>query len=225
MSTLSGDQIQQMLMTMQQQMASMQALQSENQTLRDQNQALQTAPSGQSSHERAAKRDSPKRPTIQDDMDDSDWAIFEDSWRRYKRITRLETEEETIMELRTACSNEVNKLLFEFIGKATLDSTTMTEEILLGHIRSVAVKGVHKEVHRMNLGKITQSVGESITHYVARLKAQSLLCEFQITCSCNLSPSFAEEMVAQQLIAGLRNQDHQAKILGEATTLTTLQRK
>ena len=144
-----------MLMTMQQQMASMQALQSENQALRDQNDVLQAAPAGQSRNGGAAKRASPKRPTIQNDMDDSDWAIFEDSWRRYKIMTRLESEGD-IMELRMACSNEVNKLLFEFVGTATLDSTKMTEDILLGHIRSVAVKGVQREVHIMNFGKITQ---------------------------------------------------------------------
>ena len=206
MTTISGEQVQQILMTMQQQMALMQVLQSENEALRDQNAVLQAAPAGQSRNGGAAKRDSPKRPTIQNDMDDSDWAIFKASWRRYKIMTRLESEGDIIMELQMACSNEVNKLLFEFVGKATLDSTPMMEDILLGHIRSVAVKGVHREVHIMNFAKITQSVGESITHYVALLKAQSLLCEFQVTCSCNLTPSFAEEMVSQQLTAGLRNQ-------------------
>ena len=69
-------------------------------------------------------------------------------------MTNLTTTEEIRLELRAACSNEVNKLLFEFIGAATLD--VCTEENLLGHIRAVAVKGTHKEVHRLSFSKLIQ---------------------------------------------------------------------
>ena len=126
-------------------------------------------------------------------------------------------------ELRTACSAEVNKLLFEFVGATALNECTEAE--LLGHIKSVAVKTVHKEVHQMAFNKMSQNQGESITNYVARLKAKAFLCQFEIRCPtcdpprCN---SYAEEMVAQRLVAGLNNPDHQRKILSEATTLTTL---
>ena len=215
---LTSEQVSEMLKTMNAQMQAMNFLRTENQELQRENQTLQQ---GQST----VKREPPKRPTIETNSDDSDWSLFLDSWQRYKKITKLESREDTILELRSACSHDVNKLLFEFIGAATLNDDTLNEETLLRHIRSVAIKGVHKEVHRMNFSKITQSSGEAITHYIARLNAKASLCDFNVDCHCQARVSFAEEMVAQQLVAGLRNQDHQAKILGEATSLTSLSRK
>ena len=47
------------------------------------------------------------------------------------------------MELRAACSQDVIRLLFGYVG------VTATEEELLTHIKSVAVKGTHKEIHCM----------------------------------------------------------------------------
>ena len=138
-------------------------------------------------------------------------------------MTGITQVDEIRMELRAACSSDVNRLLFEFVGATELDAAD--ESALMGHIKSVAVKGLHKEVHRMNFGKIRQSDGESITHYVARLKSQASLCNFFVKCGCNLNASFAEEMISQQLVIGLRNQEHQAKVLSEVTTLATLDQK
>ena len=50
------------------------------------------------------------------------------------------------LELRASCSNEVNRLLFEYVGSVVLDNST--EEQLLQHIKTVAAKTAHKEVHR-----------------------------------------------------------------------------
>jgi hypothetical protein len=143
----------------------------------------------------------------------------------YKQIPKLRETQEIVLELRATCSQEVNKLLFEYVGAATLNSPALEEEDLLSHIKSVAVKEIHREVHRINFGKHTQSSGESITHFAARLKAQASLCQFNVSCSCQLKVSFAEEMVSQQLVAGLHNKDHQARLLGEANQLDTLKKK
>ena len=165
----------------------------------------------------------PDRPLIEAYINDSDWALFEDGWKCYKVMAGLNGREWIRMELRAACSTDVNKLLFEFVGPEKLDAAS--EEDLLVHIKSIAVKGVHKENYRMKFGKMKQSNGESVTHYVTGLKAQTALCEFKVNCDCHQQVSFAEEMVAQQLVAGLRDQDHQAKILAEASTLATLELK
>jgi hypothetical protein len=85
----------------------------------------------------------------------------------------------------------------------------------------------------MNFGKLIQSEGESITHFVARLRSQAALCEFSVTASVpcddevayNVRVSFSDEMISQQLIAGLFNHDHQSKILSEAASLQTLREK
>jgi hypothetical protein len=207
--------------TMQEQMKQMTVMQVENRELHARNKELEA----KSNQPETIKRSPPKRPTIEANMDDADWSLFLDTWERYTKMTKLTTREVIILELRAACSNDVNKLLFEFVGAETLNSDTLTTDGLIGHIKSVAVKGVHKEVHRMNFGKMSQSTGESITHFVARLRSQSLLCEFSVNCPCNTKVSFAEEMVSQRLVAGLRNQEHQSRVLGEAVTLPKLQQK
>lgn len=209
-------QVQTMLELMQQQMEQVMKLQADNSTLR----------AGSGTTPTNKKTRTPDRPTIDANIDEREWELFKDSWRRYKAMTSLTTPDNIRMELRAACSKDVNRLLFEFVGATTLDTTT--EDDLLTHIRSVAVKGTHKEVHRMNFTKLTQMEGETITHFVARLKSQAALCQFNIACADHNPPiqiSFADEMVTQQLIAGLGNQQHQSRVLAEAGTLTTLAAK
>ena len=171
----------------------------------------------------AGKTKTPDRPTVNANIDEREWELFKDTWNRYKTMTGI-TDVSTIrMELRACCSPDVNKLLFEFVGAEALD--TATEANLLTHIRRVAVKDTHKEVHRINFSKLTQSEGETITQFVARLKSQASLCQFKIVCNDHEPPatiSYADEMIIQQLITGLRNQQHQSKVLAEAASLPTL---
>ena len=140
--------------------------------------------------------------------------------------TKISDPVEIRNELRSTCSPVINKLLFDFVGASTLNSCT--EQQLLAHIKSVAVKGVHKEVHHQKFHSLHQLPGEPVTQYLARLRAQAALCEFRVTCTngtCVAPVSYAEDMIAGQLIAGLANVEHQGTILAEASTLTTLQAK
>ena len=199
------------LKTMQAQMETMQNLQRENQRL---HQTIRTTQEGAAQHSTSTKRKPPNRPSIEVSMEEADWAIFIDSWSRYKLMTNLSDPVDIKLELRAACSLEVNKLLLEFVGATTLNSTALDEDELIAHIRSVAVKIVHKEVHRINFGRLSQSSGEKVTHFVARLKAQAALCGFNVNCQCQRQVPYTEDMVAQQLVADLGNKDHQGKILG-----------
>ena len=112
-------------------------------------------------------------------------------------------------ELRSACSNQVNKLLFEYIGATKL--IACSEDELLSYIKSVAVKVTHKAVHRVEFDKMIQNDGEAITRYVSRLKAKASLCKFEINCNCTppIIVSYAEERVSERLLAGLQNKAHQ----------------
>ena len=65
-------------------------------------------------------------------------------------------------------ATDVNKLLFQFFGPVILD--TATKDQLLYHFKKISVKGLHKEVHRVNFCKVKQD-GENVTHFVARLNA------------------------------------------------------
>ena len=122
---------------------------------------------------------------------------------------------------------EINRLLFELIGPKALN--TAMEEHLLQQVRLVAVKGLHKEVHRQNFYSMRQKEGESITHFLARLRAQAKFCEFTVSCpnkvNCGRQVNYSGDMVAGQMIAGLVNMEHQNRVLAEAATLTTLEQK
>ena len=169
----------------------------------------------------------PKRPSIEYQMEDLEWQIFEDAWKRYKSLAILEDEEEICLELRECCSSEVNKMLYEFKGATVLNDPRLDEGSLLEYIKSVAVKTQHVEIHRKHFHSKVQDQSEPISKFVGRLKAQAALCNFTAKCSScsNGKVSYTEEMISQRLIAGLANQEHQAKILSEAEELATLEMK
>ena len=170
------------------------------------------------------------RPTINVNLDDREWAIFEDKWHRYKLMIGVSSDrandaEKIRMELRESCSSDVNKMLFEFVGPDVLN--TCTEAALLAHIKKISVKQTHPEVHQASFNSMTQEQGESATQWVARLKSKAFLCQFEVPCGCDppRTVSYADQMVSQRLVAGLANMDHKRKLLSEASTLTTLDAK
>ena len=167
----------------------------------------------------------PTRPKIEGGMDEIDWNILLDDWGRYKRRSELIDEEQICLELRDSCSNDVNKLLYQFIGGDDLNESGLTEIKLLEYIRNVAVKVDHKEVHRLNFSRLKQTDGELASQYVGRLKVKGSLCDFSVNCSCGRGVSYAADMVSQQLVSGLANPEHQAKVIAQAKTLTTLEKK
>ena len=87
---------------------------------------------------------------------------------------------------------------------------------------------MYKEVHCQKFHNLHQAEGESITHYLVRLRAQASICEIQTPCpnsTCGSQVSYAEDMISGQMIAGLVNVDHQRKVLMEAASLKDLQAK
>lgn len=225
----SAEQMQQMLDLLNQQMQTMKDLQAENTRLRgdEANGNTNNGNTGVTEQTRW-KSKKPDRPVVNTSIDDRDWAIFIDMWSRYKRMCNLSEASIDIirLELRACCSAEVNKLLFEYVGAAVLDGCT--EDQLLGHMKEVAVKTVHKEVHRLAFHSLSQDQGESVTQFVARLKSKAFLCQFEIDCTCCTPPvkqNYAEEEVSQRLVTGLCNQEHQRKVLDGAAVLTTLEEK
>ena len=208
-----------MLEFMEQQMTQLHTLHIENIQLRNN---VDNAPAPPT----RTKTKSPDRPIINPDTDEQEWELFKDSWERYKTMAAITDQNMLRLELRAACSQDVNRLLFEYIGGETLNAATENE--LLDYIKSVAVKGTHKEVHRMKFFRLSQMDGETITQFIARLRSHAILCQFKIACEDHDEPnfvSFAEEMITQQLVSGLRNQQHQSRILSEAASLPTLNEK
>ena len=169
----------------------------------------------------------PERPSIGLDTTEAEWALFIDSWTRYKSMCGLADPAVIRNELRTTCTADANRLLFELVGPEILKSAT--EEFLLEKIKLVTVKGLHKEVQRQIFHSMVQKEGELITHFFARLRGQAKFCDFRVKCpnepSCRQQVNYSDDMVAGQLISGLANPEHQNKVLSEAATLTTLELK
>ena len=202
---------------------------SQIEVLRDENTQLRNRePTTRSRSPDSVKPNLPKvdRPAIESNLSERDWALFMDSWERYKHMTRVREGADTIMELRACCSHEVNQFLFEYIGPSKLKEAT-TEVTMLEHIKSVVVKEVHEEVHRMSFFRLQQGDNEPIQRYVARLKAQAAQCKFTVAnpLAQETPISYAEEMIPHQLISGLQNTEFQTRILSEAATLKTLKSK
>ena len=177
-------------------------------------------------HPRRSFRPKPNRPSIDAETDELNWIIFQDNWKRYKMMADLEEEKEICLELRETCSSEVNRLLYQYKGADALNANDLKEKDLLEFIKIVAVKSIHKEVHRWHYGQITQMDAEPAAQYVGRLKSRASLCGYTVECgNCSKQVSYAEEMVSQRLVAGLTNSEHQSRILNEAETLPDLKDK
>ena len=145
-------QMQDMLDLMKRQMDSIATLQAENERLREENETTNmeaTGNTGGANNANKYKAKEPECPMINANIDDQEWALFIDSWARYKKMCNLSDDDldNIRLELRECCSPDVNKFLFEYIGPSKLN--VCTENELLSYIKSVAVKVVHKEVHRM----------------------------------------------------------------------------
>ena len=105
-------------------------------------QATSTGGTGGSS----SKSVKPVLPSIDIETTEGEWAVFEDQWARFKRMATLTSIDEIRDNLRQCCAAQLNKRLFDVKGAATLDAAT--EVNLMKWIKEIAVKGVHKEVHR-----------------------------------------------------------------------------
>ena len=89
-------------------------------------------------------------------LDDREWALFEDAWSHYKVMLNVNDHEtRKTIELCAACSEEVNKLLFEYIVPEALK--TCSEIKLLKHVKGFAVNSIYKELQKMAFNKMCQN--------------------------------------------------------------------
>ena len=117
--------------------------------------------------------------------------------------------------------------LFDFIGSSTID--TPSEDDLLASIKRLAVKGKNVAVHRQEFYGMQQAPGQSVQHFVAKLKAKAEQCHFQLKCSSSQCRhevnSYATAMVADQLTVGLTDKDIQGEVLAKHSQLKTFEEK
>ena len=106
----------------------------------------------------------PERPQIDLGSSETQWAFFSDEWELYKRRASLKPEHLTD-ELRACCSLELRKTLFDLLGSSL---KSLDEKALLEKIRSVAVIGKNKAVHRKEFYEIHQAPDEPVNRFVAK---------------------------------------------------------
>ena len=164
----------------------------------------------------------PDRPEVSLDITESQYAFFKEEWRIYKTRCGLQPEEITL-ELRAACTTELRRSLFDFIGIDALNSAT--EDNLLDHIEKVAVKAKNTAVHRQEFYSMSQAPDETILSFVSRLRSKASHCCFATECTCKAAVSYAVEMITDQMIVGLSDSDCQAEILAKGDTLKTFDNK
>ena len=148
----------------------------------------------------------PVRPSVDENTTEGEWAVFEDNWLRFKRMANLTDVVDIRDNLRQCCSTSLNKRLFDVKGSSTLDSAVEVD--LLAWIKDIAVKGVHKEVHRTQFVRLNQKQGQSLNSYYGCLKAEASLCDFRVAapsrcadvaCTCanhGVQVSYTNDMVA-----------------------------
>ena len=115
------EQMQDIINLLKQQMDTVTSLREENAQLRAASETANREPNviGDTSNHAAGdtnqyKAKKPERPLVNANIDDREWALFEDSWKRYKKMCKLTNGdvENIRLELRACCSPDVNKFLF-----------------------------------------------------------------------------------------------------------------
>ena len=127
----------------------------------------------------------PERPDVDLGFSETQWAFFEDEWKLYKRWAALGADQIND-ELRSCCSKELRRTLFDFVGGPAIDA--LTEDQLLKKIQETAVIGKNKAVHRKEFYELVQAPDELLNRYVAKLKAKAHRCNFTMECTstaCN----------------------------------------
>ena len=165
------------------------------------------------------KPDKLPRPTISEGITQTDWVWFEDRWARYKRSTGLHGQ--SAVDQLWACASDG-------LARSCYDSgvsSTTEEEALLKAMKRLAIRAQNRMVNIVDFLSMGQDNDEPIAMFLARLLGQAKICEFTVKCSedtCARETSYADNMVAHQLVRGMEDSATQEKVLALAATQTDM---
>ena len=162
----------------------------------------------------ASKPNKLKRPAVSDGITEADWVWFEDRWARYKESTGLEGAN-VVNQLWDCASEDLARRCYE-----AGPSKDITEKDLLARMKKLAIKAQNKLVNIVEFLSMTQDNDEPVAMFLSRLKGQASVCDFTVKCSENAAivHSYADNMVAHQLVRGLEDITQQEKVLALAAT-------
>ena len=155
------------------------------------------------------------RPNLEEEISEVDWKFFESEWRRYKRSTGLTGQ--SIMDQLWACASDNVKKRCHQSGATDLTS----EDQLLEMMKKLSIKAQNNLVNVVEFLSMAQRTEEPVTQFLSRLKGQSSVCDFEVTCSrdgCDTNVCYSDKMVSHQLVMGLEDTAIEEKVLALAAT-------
>ena len=157
------------------------------------------------------RRDKIPRPVIDEGINQSDWTFFRSQWDRYVLGTSL-SGNSVLLHLWEACTESLQRALYQS-GAGTIQDP----KVLLNTIQTLAVKSHNNLVNILELQKMGQQRGETITAFSARLNGQASLCNLNVECpDCHKDVSFKEKILMYQTIRGLDDKEAIQRVLQSA---------
>ena len=151
-----------------------------------------------------------------------EWSAFTRQWEMYKNGMRIASNI-TATALFHCCENELRTDLMRDLQS---DVSSMPERNLLASIKRLAVKDESTLVHRIKLGRMTQAPGTGIRSFLANLRGQAALCNYNIQCTepgCSHKFDYSNEIIKDNLIRGIADPEILSDLLGDPKTNRTLE--
>ena len=160
----------------------------------------------------SAKAERARRPELSSDISDEDWDYFVARWKSYKKATKL-TGDYIVIQLMECCSDSIRRDHHRTYSGL---EDGRDEETVLGELKKIAVKKRNKAVNRVKLGDLKQERGEPIRRFAGRMRSLASVSEFKVKCkgaNCGADVSYAEEVIADQVVRGTADVEIQKDVL------------
>ncbi len=161
-------------------------------------------------------------PKIDLNCDPDQWSSFKRQWNMYKAGMAIPQDM-----VATALFNCSHDHLRTYIMRDVQGNIpAMSEDVLLGHIKCLAIQEESILVQRIKLSKMSQSTGTGIRTFLTSLRGQAVLCQYTARCKetgCTHIFDYSEDIIKDNLIRGIADSEIMADLLGDSKTDHTLE--
>ena len=137
-------------------------------------------------------------PKIDLNCDPDQWSSFKRQWNMYK-VGMAIPQDMVATALFNCCHDHLRTYIKRDVRG---DIPVMPEDVLLGHIKRLAVQEESILVQRMKLSKMSQSAGTGIRTFLASLRGQAALCQYTAGCKetgCTHVFDYSEEIISRPI--------------------------
>ena len=156
--------------------------------------------------------DKPKKPVLEmsgTSVEEENWNYFLDRWRAYKIMAGIGAATAN-QHFRDSLPHEVGKMLYSTYGEA---ADNQTELVLIENVKKLAVRSRNKLASVVELVQLRQEAEQPVEAFLAKLKVLSRQCNLKKACTCRLEVDFSDEIVLNQLLAGLYDDEVRLELL------------